>query len=319
MGVMRSNTKPDRRCTYVVALSPATRSLDLRPFAEYLSTLGVAGCEVVVLDASDAVDEHRRILRWVARHVSVHEPIDVVRTAAHVASCEKIIIADEHVRYNVADLTELCAMLDAHEVVEAQDYLEPMPWWGGIDAGRMLVHRGIDPHPDRGATFGFRRSVVRGLRGFDATGSTDPVRLFALHGAEVVGATELFVRRCPRQLGEWLRERPREAGLDFDIPAKAAFFFALIPMAVLLTLMGGGRIAIGYTAAVAFASIVVAVRGRIGAGAFFPLRACLYAPLWVLERSVSVYWALLQRMRGTVVEQPASIATQRSTRVASGE
>src|ERR1051326_1368044 len=110
---MRSNGKPDRRCTYVVTLSPATRSLDLRPFAEYLSTLGVAGCEVIVLDASDAIDEHRRILRWVAHHIPVPEPIDVVRTAAHVASCDKILIADENVRYNVADLTELCAMLDA--------------------------------------------------------------------------------------------------------------------------------------------------------------------------------------------------------------
>ena len=316
---MRPNRKSDRRCAYVVALPPETRGLDLRPFAEYLSTLGVAGCEVIVLDSTDDVDEHRRSLRWVARHVAVYEPIDVVRTAADIASCDKIIIAGENVRYNVADLTELCALLDAHEVVEAQDYLEPMPWWGGIDAGRMLVHRGIDPHPDRGATFGFRRSILRGLRGFDATGSTDPVRVLALHGAEVTSASELFVRRCPPQLGKWLRERPREADLDFDVPAKSAFFFALIPMAILLTLMGGGRLAIGYTSAVAFASIVIAVRGRMGAGAFFPLRACLFAPLWVLERSVSVYWALLQRVRGDVVERPAAIAAQRSTKVASGQ
>lgn len=316
---MRLKTKSDRRCTYVVALPPETRGFDLRPFSEYLSTLGVAGCEVIVLDSTEAFEEHCRVFRWVARHVAVPEPIDVVRTAADLASCEKIIIAGENVRYNIADLTEICALLDAHEVVEAQDYLEPMPWWGGIDAGRMLVHRGIDPHPDRGATFGFRRALPRGLRGFDATGSTDPVRVLALHGAEVVSARELFVRRCPPRLGEWLRERPREADLDFDVPAKSAFFLALIPMAILLTLMGGGRLAIGYTSAVAFASVVLAVRGRIGAGAFFPLRALLFAPLWVLERSVSVYWALLQRMRGTVVEQPATVATQRSTKVASGE
>ncbi|HEX3583546.1 MAG TPA: hypothetical protein VH087_17390 [Thermoanaerobaculia bacterium] len=316
---MRPNNKSDRRCTYVVALPPGTHNFDLRPFAEYLSTLGVAGCEVMVLDSTEDVDEHRRSLRWVGRHIAVHEPIDVVRTAADLASGDKIIVAGANVRYDIADLTELCALLDAHEVVEAQDYLEPMPWWGGIDAGRMLVHRGIDPHPDRGATFGFRRPVLRGLRGFDATGSTDPVRVFALHGAEVISAGDLFVRRCPPQLGEWLRERPREADLDFDVPAKSAFFLALIPMAILLTMMGGGRLAIGYTSAVAFASIVLAVRGRMGAGAFFPLRACLFAPLWVLERAVSVYWALLQRMRGTVVEQPAAMATQRNTRVASGE
>ncbi|HEY2323384.1 MAG TPA: hypothetical protein VGJ82_11045, partial [Thermoanaerobaculia bacterium] len=132
-----------------------------------------------------------------------------------------------------------------------------------------------------------------------------------LHGAEVVSAPELFVRRCPPHLGEWLRERPREAGLDFDVPAKSAFFFALIPMAILLTLMGSGRLAIGYISAVAFASLVLAVRGRMGAGAFFPLRACLYAPVWVFERSVSVYWALLQRMSGTVVEQQPEFILRR--------
>jgi hypothetical protein len=316
---MRPNRKSDRRCTYVVALAASSSRLDLRPLAEYLSTLTVAGCEVIVLDASDAIDDHRRVLRWVARHVTVHEPIDVVRAAASVASCEKVIVANENVRYNIADLTELCALLDAHEVVEAQDYLEPLPWWGGIDAGRMLVHRGIDPHPDCGGTFGFRRAVLRGLRGFDATGAADPVRTLSLHGAEVVSAADLFVRRCPPPLDEWLRERPREADHDFDVPAKSAFFFALIPMALLLALLGGGRVAIGYTGAVAFASIVLAVRGRIGAGAFFPLRACFFAPLWVIERSVSVYWALLQRVRGGVVEVQAVPAAQQNAKVASGE
>jgi hypothetical protein len=37
------------------------------------------------------------------------------------------------------------------------------------------------------------------------------------------------------------------------------------------------------------------VRGRIGAAQFFPMRACLLAPLWVFERAVSVYWALFRR------------------------
>jgi hypothetical protein len=313
---MRLNKNPGRRCTYVVAISSCSPDVPL--LAEYLSALGVAGCEVIVLDSSPAVDEHRRILRWVARYIVVDEPLDIVRTAASLASCEKIIIASESVRYDIADLTELCALLDAHEVVEAQDYLEPLPWWGGIDAGRMLVHRGIDPHPDCGATFGFRRAIPRSLRGFDATGSSDPARALSSQGAEIVSASDLFVRRCPPRLDEWLRERPREADRDFNIPSKSAFFFALIPMAILLALIGGGRIAAGYTGAVAFASIVLAVRGRMGAGAFFPLRACLYAPLWVLERSVSVYWALLRKVRGNVAEPPPAIAAQRSAKVASG-
>lgn len=319
---MRHTPKTERRCTYIVAIAKNDPAPDeLRSLSEYFSSLGIAGCDVVVLDASpaDIIDENRRVLRWVARHVAVTAPFDIVRLACDIAACEKVIVAAEEVRYNIADLTEVCALLDAHEVVEPEEYLDPLPWWGGIDAGRMLVHRAVDPVPDHGATFAFRRTVVRSLRGFDATDAADPVRTLARFGAEVHPAEDLFVRRCPVQLGDWLRERPRVADREFDVPAKTAFFFGLIPMAILLTLLGGPRVAVGYTSAVAFLSIVLAVRGRSGAGAFFPLRAVFYAPLWVLERSVSVYWALLQRVRGGVTEVQAEPATQHATKVASGE
>ena len=95
----------------------------------------------------------------------------------------------------------------------------------------------------------------------------------------------------------------------------------MLPMAMLLLLFGGVRIASGYAGAVAFASIVLAVRGRSGAAAFFPLRACLYAPLWVLERSVSVYWALLRKVRFAAIEPPPAVVADgaHGSRAASGE
>ena len=145
------------------------------------------------------------------------------------------------------------------------------------------------------------------------------MRVFCRTAPRSCSATELFVRRCPPQLGDWLRERPREADARLRRPCEVGVLLRAHSDGVLLALIGGGGMAAGYTGAVAFGSIVLAVRGRTGAGAFFPLRACLFAPLWVLERSVSVYWALLQKMRGTVVEQPAAVATQRSARAASGE
>ena len=46
-------------------------------------------------------------------------------------------------------IDEICALLESHEVVEPQDYLDPMPWWGGIEAGRKRsrnVPRGISRH-----------------------------------------------------------------------------------------------------------------------------------------------------------------------------
>jgi hypothetical protein len=141
------------------------------------------------------------------------------------------------------------------------------------------------------------------------------VRRLASQGAEVFSACDVFVRRLPPPLDHWLRDRPRQADGDF----KSAFFFALLPAAILLATLGGIRLAGGYAGAIAFASIVLAVRGRGGASSFFPMRACLCAPLWVFERSVSVYWALFRKLQrsSTETSRPAVADGGAATKVAS--
>jgi hypothetical protein len=328
---MRDRSARDCRCSYVVVVESATASEDLRELGNYLSTLGVAGCDVVVLDPSPRMlfELNGRILRWVARHLPVRPEhctpagtFDRVRAAATVASCEKVIVASEDVRYTPEAIAQLCELLELHEVVEPQDYLEPLPWWGSIEAGRILVHRGIEPQPDHGATFGLRRSAVGGLRSlgiFDL--ADDPARRLSSAGAEVFAAADVFVRRKPGALDEWLEERPRIAGDDFALPLKSAFFFSLVPFLLLLGFLGSARLAGVYASVIAFSSIGLALRGRAGATSFFPLRACLFAPLWVLERSVSVYWALFRKLRGAEAD-PSRIMLPdhaRGTKVASGE
>ncbi|MCU1349449.1 MAG: hypothetical protein JWO56_2479 [Acidobacteria bacterium] len=323
-GGMRHPAPHDRRCTYVVPLGEtAGGSVDeLRTLAAYLSTLSVANCDVLILDAasSELFERNRTILRWVGRHVATG-PRDPVRAAVALAACEKVILAGADVRYTAAEVEAVCALLNQHEVVEPQDYLDPLPWWGGIEAGRILVHRSIEPYPDHGATFGFRRSAVRGLRGLDLLDcGDDHVRRLSAQGAEIHPALDLFVRRRPPELGHWLQERSRQAEDDFAMPVKSAFFFALIPMDILLTLFGGVQVEAGYCGAVAFAAVALAIRGRIGAAEVFPLRACLYAPLWILERSLSVYWALGMKMRGAAAEPHRVIVAEKTNaRAASGQ
>ena len=328
---MRNGKPQDRRCSYVVVVENAAASAsELRDLAGYLSTLGVAGCDVVVLDPSPRLqfELNARILRWVGRHVAVRPEhrahtgaIDPVRTAATLAACEKVIVAAEDVRYTPEAIGQICDLLEMHEVVEPQDYLDPLPWWGGIEAGRILLHRGIEPQPDHGATFGFRRSAVRGLRALEIIDAEDQARRLSAAGAEVFPATSVFVRREPGALDEWLSERPRVAGDDFALPAKSVFFFSLMPMLLLLAVLGGLRLAGGYASVIAFASFGLALRGRAGAASFFPLRTCLFAPLWVFERSVSVYWALFRKLRGTDVDTASEAVPQRASgaKVASGE
>jgi hypothetical protein len=314
----------------VLVRKAAASTPELRDLAAYLSTLGVADCDVVILDPSPRLqfELNGRILRWVGRHVAVppeHRAgsgIDVVRAASAYAACEKVIVAAEDIRYTTEAVDQLCTLLDTHEVVEPQDYLDPMPWWGGIDAGRILIHRGIEPQTDHGATFGFRRGALRGLRALAmATSAEAQARRLAAVGAEVYPATDVFVRREPGALGEWLSARPRLAGDDFELPMKTAFFFALVPLLVLLAVAGGLQLAGGYAGVIALASMALAIRGRVGASSFFPLKACLFAPLWVLERSLSVYWALLRKLRGADEDTAGLHMPDRAsgTKVASGE
>lgn len=305
---MKRHSDSDRRCSYVVVHEDAAASPDdLRSFANYLSTLSVTGCEVIVVDDTPSFERNRRVFRWVGRHVAplprhraLSGAVDPVRAAIDLASCEKIVVGNARVRHDAATLEATCALLDVHEVVEPQDYCDPLPWWGGIDAGRMLVHRGIEPLPDHGATFGFRRAAVRGLHSLDAfdDGSEDCVRKLQGQGAVVHSAGDLFVRCEPPTLSAWLRDRARHANDDFALPLKTAFFFALLPVAALLVAFASGPLAGGYAGALVVGSLALAVRGRAGATGVFPLRAALFAPLWMLERSISVYWALLRKLAG---------------------
>jgi hypothetical protein len=330
---MRHRNPADCRCSYLVVIERDREANgDLRDFATYLSSLAIAGCEVIVVDDSPApvFENNRRVLRWVSRHIAARPrhrsfsgTIDVVRTAIDVSTCDKVIVAEENVRYDSAAIDSVCELLDSHEVVEPQDYFDPLPWWIGIEAGRMLVHRGVEPLPDHGATFGMRKATVRSLRGVDVAWSNgdDPVRHLTSQGAEVFSACDVFVRRLPPPLGDWLHDRPKQAGDDFAMPVKTAFFFALLPVAMILAVLGGARLAGGYAGAIALSSLVLAIRGRAGKATFFPLRACLSAPLWVLERSISVYWALFRKLHEASrdVAHPAIAERGAGTKVASGE
>jgi hypothetical protein len=84
-------------------------------------------------------------------------------------------------------------------------------------------------------------------------------------------------------------------------------------------MFGGLRTAGGYGGVIVIGALALAIRGRAGAAPFFPLRACLAAPLWVLERALSVYWALFRKLRGFSDEPRGVPVADRAHRVASGE
>ena len=283
---MRHRSPCDRKCSYLVFLDNAS---GLRELAAYLSEIAISDFEVIIVDGSapEALEENRRVLRWVGRHLAVApQHVDVVRAAIDLASCDKVIVADAKTRYSLSALDDLTSLLDVHEVVEPQDYFDPLPWW-------------ISPLPGHGSTFGFRKRAVRGLRSLDHNPTAqDSVRRLASQGAEVFTTMRLFVRRIPPAFSEWIGDLPRRAGEELAMPARAALFFMLLPAIIGIALTGGLRMAGAFAGALAFTSIVLAMHGRTGAGRFFPWRACLFAPLWILQRSVSIYFAVLWRVSG---------------------
>ena len=303
---MITRSRLPRRCSYVVTLDTAADQNEVVKLAAHLSTMGSAGCEVIVLDSGseEGLEERKRILRWVGRHVSVEArhrlddgAIDLLPVAVELAAGEKIIIAASDSRYTAVELGRICDLLDKFEAVEPEEFVQPLPWWGGIDAGRILLHRGVDQKPAH-STFAFRKSAWRPFVNFEEPRYDTQLGRLEAHGTDIHSAREVFVRCEPPAFKSWLRLRSRDVSEEYRVPIRSGLFLALFPLLLTMTLIGGIEVAGGYAGVIAFGSMALAVRGRAGAAKFFPLRACLYAPLWIAERSVSAYWALFSRLRG---------------------
>lgn len=327
---MRRRNGSDRLCTYLVALDAAMAPADLTDLAAYLSSLQTAGCEVVVLDPAEgnALERNQRVLRWVSEHVVIRREhlgfggeLDLLRAASVVASCEKIIIASPEVRHTAGSLAVICELLDRHEVVDPQDYIDPLPWWGGLEAAGMLLQRGIDVRSGTGATFGLRRGALRSLPLLRFSGEpVNQIERLADAGADVLDARNVLVRRQAPAFRRWLRDRVSIAAEDFATAPRALLFFSILPLLTLMAILGGPAFAATSAALLSGGALVIAARGRSNAGHAFPFRTCLFAPLAVFERSVSIYLALAARLgqRGGT-PAPATGSRSSGARAASGE
>jgi hypothetical protein len=262
-----------------------------------------------VVDGSPAPVFAAHHLAWssIARHVGVdpqyrylNGKVNGVHTGVALASCEKIILADDDIRYTARDVALMCELLDEHEMVRPQNYLSPLPWWARMEAARMLVNRGVLRTGDYPGTCGLRRSAMLRVGHYDGDvlfDNEEIVRHFIVKGATVCHANDFFILKRPPTLAKWREQRPRQAYEDFVMRAKTLAFMAVLPVAGLALALWGAGALLAYAAAIAACAIIVAERGRRGrARGFFPARVTLHAPLWVLERSLSVYWALYWRI-----------------------
>jgi hypothetical protein len=285
--------------------------------AEYLARIAPACAEAIVVDgsppgvfAANAAAFGDRVThvppatgeRWLMGKVSG------VRTGLRLASRERVVIADDDVRYDLEALHRTAALLDEHDLVRPQNYFSRLPWHARWDTARTLLNRSLGR--DYPGTLAVRRSRVLAMGLYDGDvlfENLELIRTVRAHGGSTVAPLDLYVARVPPAAAHFWGQRTRQAYDDFALPLRMALWLAVVPLLAiaafgrrirLLPQRGVVKIRCGGLAAAGL-SVAAAERGRRRAGGagYFPASSSLLAPVWVLERGVCAWLAVLQRLR----------------------
>ena len=214
-----------------------------------------------------------------------------VRRALHPL----IVIADDDVRYDAASLAAVLSALEHAEVVRPQNFFHPLPWHACLDTARMLINRVTGG--DWPGTLGVRRAALEATGGYDGDvlfENLELVRTVKAAGGRERRPLDVFVRRLPPETRQFWSQRVRQAYDEFARPLRLAASMAVLPGLVLSAVAGGWA---GLGIALAVPVFVAEAGRRLGNGArVFPAVASLAAPLWVLERGVCAWVAVLLRL-----------------------
>lgn len=230
---------------------------------------------------------------WPGHNGKVAGVMTGLRTARH----DRVVLADDDVRYDEGALRAVVGMLDTGDLVRPQNVFDPAPWHARWDTGRSLLNRALGH--DYPGTLAVRRSLVIAAGGYDGDvlfENLELIRTVQAAGGRVIAADWIGVVRRPPEVGHFLRQRVRQAYDDFAQPARLAAELAVLPLA-LASLRRPGRLLAAVLAVVALAEVG---RRRAGGRRLFPATAALWAPAWLAERAVCVWLAVGARLRGGV-------------------
>jgi hypothetical protein len=322
---------------------------EVAEMTQYLSDVKKTVAEIVVIDGSppEVFDRHHQAWSAYCRHEPVdrrfgclNDKVNGIHTGIRLATNEKIILADDDIRYTPSVLEKTCDLLDDFEVVRPQNYLcvsrpaspvgvsialgehdptlsatrsgrskvadssgaAPLPWWAKMEAARMLINRAVLRTADYPGTCAFQRATMLNAGDYDGDvlfDNEEMIRHLVRHGARICYATDLFVPKRVPVFRKWIEQRPRQAYEDFGLRAKTWLFALVVPSLLLVSILGGMKSALLFILLLAISATLVAVAGRRrgAAGHFFARALCLFAPLWILERGISTYWAFFWYLR----------------------
>jgi hypothetical protein len=246
------------------------------------------------------------------RSGKVNGVITGVRAAGH----ERVVLADDDVRYDDAVLDRVVDLLGEADLVRPQNYFDPLPWHAAWDTARTLLNRAFGA--DFPGTLAVRRSSFLAVGGYDGDclfENLELLRTIEASGGTVASPLDLYVRRLPPDTRHFWSQRVRQAYDDFALPWRMAAELAVVPATAALAARRRPLPLLAAAAAVSGAAEVG--RRRAGGAARFPPVCSLLAPVWVAERGVCAWlavWARLHRggvaYAGTVFSKSASSPRQ---------
>ena len=304
--------------SYVLPLRRADGALP-GELSHYLGWLAEQ-LDVVVVDGSPTADFDAHAVAWAGlglRHVRPDRDVKVlnrkvagVLTGLRLAQGERVIIADDDVRYDAAALRRVVGLLDQAELVRPQNFFDPCPWHARWDSARSLLNRAFGG--DYPGTLVVRRSAVpAGYDGDVLFENLELIRTVRARGGRVVTPLDCYVRRLPCSTRHFWSQRVRQAYDDLAQLPRLAAALAVVPVVARWTLRRQWL----RMAAAAGTAVLVAEAGRRRAGgkSVFGPSASLFAPLWLAERGLCSWMAVANRLlrggcpyHGTVIRRAAS-------------
>jgi len=286
--------------------------------AQYLARIAPLVAEVIVVDGSEPGVFDANAATW-GEYVRQVPPaagekwlmgkVAGVRTGVELASRERVVIADDDVRYEPQALRRASELLDRHDLVRPQNYFDRLPWHARWDTARTLLNRSFGR--DYPGTLAVRRSRMLAMGMYDGDvlfENLELMRTVRAHGGTIASPLDLYVARVPPSSGHFWGQRTRQAYDDFALPLRMALWLSVLPLLILDWLVSSPGVGKGasrqrrrgsITAGAAASAIAAAELGRRRAGGarVFPATSSLLAPVWIFERGVCAWLAVLQRLR----------------------
>lgn len=296
-----ADTVADKPLMASYVLPIAANYSQARALNGYLQRLSRLIDDVIVVDGSPPQVFHAHSRSWGAqvRHVRPEErttngKVAGVMTGFRAARHERVIVADDDVRYRRAELIRMVALLGDYDVVRPQNYFHPLPWHARWDTARSLLNRLSDG--DWPGTLGVRRSLLLAAGGYSGEvlfENLELVRTIRAAGGREAVPLDLFVTRRPPETTHFGSQRVRQAYDEWARPTRLAAQLSLLPAAVILA-RTSPRLLIAATAgAVAAAEIG---RRRAHGHRVFPGTSAFWAPAWLAERAVTSWLAVGMRL-----------------------